>query len=159
MYKELAPTKPAPAVAFSVEDRDRIIAAFENDRRPGITYQHYAPFVKFLFWTGCRPCEAIGLRWGSIASDCSKIHFHESIVEVSGHLVRRMETKTRVSRWFSCTPKLQALLQSIRPESPAPDALVFPSPQGKAISETNFADRAWKTVLKSLMLNEKDGVK
>ena len=64
-----------------------------------MTYQHYAPFVKFLFWTGCRPCEPIGLRWDSVADDCSKVHFYESIVEVSGKKERREETKTSVRRW------------------------------------------------------------
>lgn len=159
MYKELEPTKPAPPISFSVEERDRIIAAFENDARSGINYQFYAPFVKFLFWTGCRPCEAIGLRWGSVTPDCSRVHFHESIVEVSGKLIRRKETKTGVKRWFTCTPRLQAMLRSIKPESPDPDALVFPSLKGGAISESNFGDRAWKTILTSLALHTKDGVK
>lgn len=159
MYKELEPTKPAPPMAFTVQERDQIIAAFEAHQGKGMNYQYYAPLVKFLFWTGCRPCEAIGLRWNSITRDCSRIHFHESIVEVSGKLVRRETTKTGVKRWFSCTPKLQALLQSIRPEAPNPDTLVFPSVKGGAIGETNFGDRAWKTVLTNLGMHEKDGVK
>jgi integrase len=123
MYKDLTPSKPAPPVAFSIEERDRIIKAFENDTRPGINYRHYAPFVKFLFWTGCRPCEAIGLRWGNVSPDCSRVHFCESIVEVSGRLERRYEDKTAVKRWFSCPPRLKELLQKIRPENFGPDDL------------------------------------
>ena len=99
------------------------------------------------------------MRWGSVTHDCSRIHFHESIVEVSGSLVRREETKTGVKRWFSCTPRLQALLQSIKSDSPDPTALVFPSPKGGAIRESNFSDRAWKSVLTKLELAEKDGIK
>lgn len=159
MYKDLEPTVPPPPIAFTVEERDRIIAAFETDTRPGSNYRHYASLAKFLFWTGCRPCEAVGLRWGSITLDGGRIHFHESIVEVSGRLERREETKTGVKRWFTCTPKLQNLLQSIRPIDPALDALVFPSPKDRAISETNFGDRAWKVILTSLGLNVKDGIK
>jgi integrase len=159
MYKELEPTRPVPAMAFTVEERDRIIKAFENDSRSGMNYRHYASLVKFLFWTGCRPCEAIGLRWGSITPDCSKIHFHESIVEVSGKLVRREETKTGVKRWFSCTSKLQALLQSIRPKEFNSESLVFPSPKGSAISVSNFSDRAWNRILNGLELAAKDGIK
>jgi integrase len=60
MYKELEATKPDPPMAFTVEERDRIISAFEHDSLSGIDYRHYAAFVKFLFWSGCRPCEAIG---------------------------------------------------------------------------------------------------
>jgi integrase len=159
MYREIEPTKPAHPVAFTVEERDRIIAAFENHQGKGSNYQHYAPLVKFLFWTGCRPCEAIGLRWGSVTADCSRIHFHESIVDVSGKLVRREETKTGVKRWFSCTPKLQQLLQSLKPERPQPDDLVFPSPKGGAIHPTNFKDRAWNKILTRLELDMKDSIK
>lgn len=57
MYVELEATIPDPPVAFTVEERDRIIAAFENHSGSGMT-QHYAPFVKFLFWTGYRLCDA-----------------------------------------------------------------------------------------------------
>lgn len=160
MYKTLRATQPNPPMAFSVEERDAIIAAFEQDKRKGINYRSYTPFVKFLFWTGCRPCEAIGLRWGSIAPDCSKIHFHESIVEVSGVLARRPETKTGVKRWFNCQgTRLQSLLLSIRPENPEPDALVFPSPRGGAIRENNFKDRAWDSILNALNLSAKNGIK
>jgi integrase len=159
MYREFEPTKPAQPIAFSVEERDRIIAAFEEHKGKGINYRHYTPLVKFLFWTGCRPCEAVGLRWGSVTKDCSRIHFHESIVEVSGKLVRREETKTGVKRWFSCTPKLQKLLRSIRPKDFQPDDLVFAAPKGGAIHETNFKDRAWNRILSCLELDVKDGVK
>lgn len=159
MYKELEASKASPPVAFSVEERDRIIQAFEAHCGKGINYQHYAPFVKFLFWTGCRPCEAIGLRWGSVTPDCNKVHFHESIVEVSGKLTRRDETKTGKSRWFSCYPKLQSLLVSIRPENPNPDDLVFPAPKGGGISETNLNQRGWSTVLAGLGLGQKEGIK
>jgi integrase len=159
MYKELEASKPNPPIAFTVEERDRIITAFETHQGKGINYRHYALFIKFLFWTGCRPCEAIGLRWGSVTEDCSRIHFHESIVEVSGKLTRREETKTGVNRWFSCTPKLQTLLESIRPEHPDPEALVFPSPKGSPIHETNLNDRGWNRILTSLDLAKKDGVK
>jgi len=159
MYKDLTPSKPAPPVAFSIEERDRIIKAFENDIRPGINYRHYAPFVKFLFWTGCRPCEAIGLRWGNVSPDCSRVHFCESIVEVSGRLERRYEDKTAVKRWFSCPPRLKELLQKIRPENFGPDDLVFPSPTGKAMVESNFSDRAWSKILEKVGLASKDGIK
>lgn len=158
MYMDLEATIPDPPVAFTVEERDRIIAAFENHEGSGITYQHYAPFVKFLFWTGCCPCEAVGLRWGSITANCSKIHFHESIVEVSGKMQRRTKTKTEVKRWFSCPLKLQELLLSIRPHKPNPEQLVFLGPKGAILRESSFSDRGWKRILTKLELIEKDGV-
>lgn len=45
--------------SFSEKEMNMIIKAFEEHP----TRSHYAPFVKFLFWTGCRTDEAIGLKW------------------------------------------------------------------------------------------------
>ena len=42
MYKELTPSKPPPPIAFSIEERDRIIKAFEDDKRPGMNYRYYS---------------------------------------------------------------------------------------------------------------------
>ena len=159
MYLDLSPTQPPPPMAFTMEERDRIIEAFETDSRPGMNYRHYAPFIKFLFWTGCRPCEAIGLRWGSVTPDCHRVHFHESIVEISGRLERRKEDKTNVKRWFSCPTRLKELLKSMRPEAPEVEELVFKSPKGKTITESNFSDRAWTKVLTQLGLEVKDNIK
>jgi len=158
MYLELEAPKPIPPMAFSAEERDRIIETFKNDSRKGINYRHYAPFVEFMFLTGCRPSEAIGLRWINITPDCGRIHFCESIVEVSGKLERRTETKTGIRRWFTCGERLQTLLQSIKPEVITDETLVFPSPKGKAIGLSNFNDRAWNTILNQLNLKIKDGV-
>jgi integrase len=159
MYQDLEATQPPPPMAFSIEERDQIIEAFETHHGKGRNYRSYTAFVKFLFWTGCRPCEAIGLRWGSVLPDCRKVHFHESIVEVSGKQVRRAETKTGVRRWFTCPEKLRQLLLEIRPGNPKADDLVFLSPKKGAIGETNFSDRAWSKILSSLKLGVKDGVK
>ncbi|GAB4364957.1 MAG: hypothetical protein Kow00121_01080 [Elainellaceae cyanobacterium] len=158
-YLELKPEKATPPMAFTPEERDRIIEAFKADNRKGMNYRHYAPFVEFLFLTGCRPCEAIGLRWINVSPDCSRIHFCESILELKGRLERRNETKTGVKRWFTCGARLQALLESIKPETITENTLVFPSPKGKAIGLSNFSDRAWGTVLGELGLQYRDGVK
>lgn len=158
LYLDLKEASPNPPVAFSVEERDKIIAAFERDQRSGANYQHYAPLVKFLFWTGCRPSEAAGLRWGAVQPDCSKIHFREAIVDVSGRLERRETDKTGVKRWFACSPKLQALLLEIRPKSPGKEDLVFQGPRGGKLSISNFSDRGWNAILTGLGLSEKDGI-
>jgi integrase len=48
--------RPKP---FSLEEIEKIIRAFRTDRY----YSHYADYVEFLFRTGCRTAEFIGLRW------------------------------------------------------------------------------------------------
>jgi integrase len=165
MYKDFELPKPKPPIAFTVEERDRIIQAFKDHKGNltkrgyvGFKYSYYAPLIEFLFLTGCRPCEAIGLRWRSVASNFSKIHFHESIVEINGKLVQRDEDKTGAKRWFPCPQKLQSLLQSIKPESCDPDSLVFPAikDKTKAINESNLNQGAWETILKQINLLYKE---
>lgn len=45
------------------------------------------------------------------------------------------------------------MLLSKRPTDHDPDGLVFPSPQGNAIDDCNFRNRAWKTVLTRLEID------
>jgi integrase len=60
--------------AFTKEQRDLIISAFENHER----FSHYSPLIRFLFWTGCRPGEAFALTWNDISDDCLKITIAKS---------------------------------------------------------------------------------
>jgi integrase len=49
---------------FSKQERDLIIQTFASDRY----YSYYTPYVQFLFFTGCRPSEAIALKWEQITN-------------------------------------------------------------------------------------------
>lgn len=120
---------------FTKEERNAIIEAFENDPY----YKHYANYVRFLFFTGCRTAEAIGLKWKHISKDFKKITFEETFVRGI-----RKGTKTNKNRTFPCNAQLQNFLKSIKPENCSPEALVFPSPEGKEIDDHNFLNRAWK---------------
>ncbi len=64
-----------------------------------------------------------------------------------------------MKRWFSCPQRPKELLQKIRPEDFGPDDLVFPSPTGKAMVESNFSDRTWSKILEKVGLASKDGIK
>lgn len=133
------PKRPEKEKPFSDAEIKAIIQAFENDRY----YSHYTPFVKFLFQTGCRISEAIGLRWKHVGHNFAFVEFCESLTRGE-----RRGTKTGVSRRIPCNDKLRELLASIKPENPNPDDLVFPSPRtGQGIDDHNFSQRAWKRVL------------
>ena len=124
---------------FTKHEQDIIIAAFEQD------CPHYAPFTKFLFWTGCRPSEAIGLQWKHIAPDLSEITFSEAVVEKN-----RKDTKTHTTRKFPCNAKLKSLLADIKiSESTGKglEGLVFLSPKGCAVDGHNFLNREWQEIL------------
>ncbi|BAY12997.1 phage integrase [Calothrix sp. NIES-2098] len=141
--------------AFTEEEREQIIEAFKNHRGnwngrgyTGISYAHYASFVEFLFLTGCRPSEAIGLQWKHISEDCGFIRFEGSVTTSGNGIPTRVEgSKNNKKRQFSCSERLRKLLVSIKPENPNPESLVFPSPQGKVITYNNFCNNAWDRIV------------
>ena len=131
---------------FSAKDRDRIITAFEMNQY----YSHYAAFVAFLFNTGCRPSEAIALQWKHINHDITRLSFAQAAIQTAGGRKIRSGLKTQESRTFPINAKVTELLESIKPEDCAPEALVFPSPRGGLIDFHNFRNRAWVSILESL---------
>jgi integrase len=99
-----------PPIAFTADERDRILAHLYMKA----DYVEVGQFVEFLFLTGCRPCEAVGLIWGQIEQDFSSIYFDRSIVPAKGVWHRRDTTKTKRARIFPCNTRLQRLLQRIK---------------------------------------------
>ena len=120
---------------FTATERDAIIKAFEEHPH----YRHYANFVKFLFLTGARTSEAIGLRWAHVNQQCTMITFQEALTKGV-----RKDTKTGKSRRFPCGDVLQSLLLSIRPDNYQPDDLVFLNSDGRPIKAASFTHNAWK---------------
>ncbi len=141
---------------FSSGERDAIIAALENNtyssKYSPFSHSYYAPYVNFLFMTGCRPEEAVALQWKHITIDCTKINFIEAIPCDTGI---RGATKNKKTRIFPCNPKLQSFLQRIKPEKLLPDLLVFPSPRGQILDRHNFSNRIWKPVIEALVKEQK----
>lgn len=137
------PPKQMPK-PFSKEEIGAIIQAFRSDRY----YHHYADYVEFLFRTGCRTGEAIGLRWKHLSENCSSVWIGESLSRGV-----RKATKTNRARTIALTAKLQAMLLARRPASWDPDGLVFTSTKGGAIDDHNFRNRAWKTVITYLEID------
>jgi integrase len=126
---------------FNKSEQEQIITAFERNRY----YSYYMNYVRFLFMTGCRTSEAIGLTWGHINSNLTLITFCEAVVEGN-----RKDTKTHKSRKFPINQSLKELLVSIKPSNPNADTPVFKAPKGGLIDAHNFLNRAWKTVLSEL---------
>ena len=144
--------KPPP---FTLEEIRTIIAGFEKDKY----YAHYLGYVRFLFMTGCRTSEAIGLQWKHISKNCSEITFMEASVRKDTGTGRlRKSTKTNRTRKFPCNKELQKLLRSIRPKDYNLDQLVFPSPSGKSMDATNFLNRPWTKVLGKCGMTKENGL-
>ncbi|HEY9646593.1 MAG TPA: site-specific integrase [Chroococcidiopsis sp.] len=138
-------TKPASDkawAAFSIEERDRIIEEFDR------AAPFYAPWVKFLFWTGCRPEEAAALTWAHIAADGSEILFQDA-VPVDTKI--RQTTKSRKTTRFPCNRRLQLLLQVLRPSPMNREALVFTGVEGGYFDYKNFQTRHWRPTINGLV--------
>lgn len=140
--------------AFTSDERAAIIEAFETD------HPFYAPWVKFLFLSGCRPEEASALRWGDVASDFSEILINKALP-----VDTRIEqpTKTYRSTRFPCNAQMKLLLQELwdknysdglSPEDFSRSWLI-PSVKGKPFDYKNFQSRYWKPVVEQLVRDRK----
>jgi integrase len=58
------PPRPRPK-PFTRDEMMMILETFREDK----SFSHYGDFVEFLFGTGCRTGEAIGLRWKHVNED------------------------------------------------------------------------------------------
>ena len=129
------------AKPFTQDEIRAIIEAFKADPH----YKHYTPYVQFIFATGARTGESIGLCWKHISDDFSSIWIGESLTKRV-----RKTTKTNKARFIPVSDELKEILQSIKPENVKPDQPVFLTRQGNPIDEHNFSQRAWKTILDRL---------
>lgn len=140
--------------SFTKEEKDAIINAFENNiyssKFAPVSHSYYAPYVNLLFFTGCRPEEAIALKWQHIQGNI--IVFSEA---VATHLKIRKTTKTDVIRWIPINAQLQSLLDDIKPQNITSETLVIPAINGREIDAHNFLNRIWKPVLTNLVKDRK----
>lgn len=132
--------KPKP---FTTEEVRRIIEAFRNNHY----YSYYTPYVEFLFGTGCRPSELIGLQWKHISKDFKTLWIGSTLVRGE-----RKSTKTNKDRTLVLTTRLREILMGLKQKTSKPEDLVFQSPNGKALRDPEFCRRAWRTILAELGL-------
>ncbi len=132
---KVPPTQPPHP--FTKEEIIAILEVFKQ------YYAHYHPYVFFLFSTGVRTAEAIGLRWGHISANFTSIWIGESLSKG-----QRKPTKTNKARTIPIPLKLQEVLKSLKPKNAASDSLVFTSMHGGAIDVDNFTKRYWEPVLR-----------
>jgi integrase len=145
--------RPLPK-PFSSEEVRAIIKWFENHKY----YSNYADYVKFLFLTGTRTGEAIGLQWKHIDFDRNLMFIYESLGRDQGNSAKRIRktTKNQQLREFPLSNSLLELLKSRYSSSKKSiKALVFPSPEDKAIDDHNFSQRIWKKCLKELKIEHR----
>lgn len=142
---------------FTQTEIQTILDAFKTNRfcSKSSRYPHsfYYPFLYFLFKTGCRPAEVIGLRVSSIDFSRKLVIIREAMartVKGTHAAVRiRKETKTGVERMIPLTDDLYELLKPIV-SSKQKDDLVFLSFNGLPIDDRMFQKRVFKPTLSKL---------
>lgn len=129
---------------FTKEEVLQILKAFETNSHSRFTGKHsqYYPFLKFCWLTGCRPSEAVALKWSNILFAKQKIRFSEGEIIASGKRVKKKGTKTKAYRFFPINTELKELLDSL----PKGDEYVFVRDDGTPIN-THTLNGIWKRLL------------
>ncbi|NJK73960.1 MAG: site-specific integrase [Oscillatoriales cyanobacterium RU_3_3] len=123
---------------FGSSERDAVINAFEESK----LYNYYAPLVKFLFFTGCRPSEAIALQWKHVGDRF--IIFEQAITIGPEGLTLKDGLKTQLHRRFPINAQLREILESIEPKDWKSDSFIFRSKTGKIVDFGDFLNHAWR---------------
>lgn len=143
---------------FTKSEMEIIIEALRSDRCNSkcSAYSHsgYADYVEFLFLSGCRPSEAIGLQRKHIdfykneLIICDSLSRGNSGQSNSSGRVRK-DTKTHNIRYLTLTDRMRNLLLK-RCDQLGNESLVFTSPKGNPIDDRTFNRRVWKPLLAKL---------
>jgi integrase len=140
-----------------------LLDAIKNDTYcpPASNFKHsfYYPFLAFIFFTGVRNAEAIGLRVKHVDLDNKRVEISEAYartIKGSNHSARVQKgTKTENSRYLPLTDELiELLLAQVRGKQA--NDFVFHSPKSKSIDDRMLQRRVLKPVLKKLGLEDRD---
>ena len=91
----------------------------------------YKPLVQFLFLTGCRPSEGIGLTWECVKED--SIVLGKSITRKGGKVIYSDTSKNNKVRSFPMYPALKVFLEGLPVKE---SGLVFTNSKGESIDYT-----------------------
>lgn len=161
-HKKFKKTFQSTRKPLTTDEIRKILAAFKNDtycpKYSPVKHSFYYPFIYFLFKTGVRNAEAIGLRVGNIDKENKQIHIKEVLARSlngTSSLQRiRKETKNGKERILPLTEDLAKVLFPVI-KGKSKDDLVFNSPTGVAIDDNNFSSRIFKKILKDLGIEER----
>ncbi|AMV20393.1 Putative prophage phiRv2 integrase [Planctomyces sp. SH-PL14] len=143
------PSMPRPTIIpFTVEEVQRILASVRNDRL-------YALFV-MSFFCGLRQGELFALQWKDINWDDKTISVTRQRSEVAGVIHEREPKTTAGKRTIGlseiCLDALHERRQLAVREKQAANPWVFIGERGKPLRRSNFGNRMWKPLLKTLGL-------
>lgn len=150
-------------VPLSEEEILKLLKAVKNDTfcpaASQFKHSHYYPFLYFMFLTGVRNAEAIGLRVKHVDLANNQIEISETFARTlkgSNHAARiNKGTKMDNARFLPLSEELRTLLTPLLANK-ADDSFVFQSPKGLSIDDRMLQRRVLRPVLKELGLKKKD---
>jgi integrase len=122
---------------FTAEERDLIVEYFK--KHP--VYNHYTNLVKFLFFTGCRPSEAIALQAKHIFED--HILFEQKLTRDKEEKIEK-GLKRQKFRRFPINHQLKQILTDVGAYSKSKNDFLFLHKSGKLINFDYFSQKIWK---------------
>jgi integrase len=126
---------------FTPEERNAIVAAARR-RVSVVGHSRWYVYTAFLAYTGCRPSEAMALRWANIDVEERWIRF-----VASSSKGRRGTGKNRKAwREVPMAAKLAGILGFLPRRGD--DELVFTKPNGGPMDERYFIKKVWPAILK-----------
>jgi integrase len=137
---------------FKVAEVYRIIDALKTDEYSRFkgTHSQYWRYVTFLWLTGCRPSEAIAMKWENVDLNKKQVKFCEGQINASGTIVKKKGTKTAPSRVFPINDELHTLLISL-PSGNRQKGYVFTNKLGNAISQQAL-NGVWRGLLDKMCI-------
>jgi integrase len=141
----------ATAKPFSASQRDQLLAYMLQHEH----YSYYYAITLFMFHTGCRPCEAVGLQWQDVDLERKQLTLGRSVVYLSnGTTQERAVSKTGGTRVFPFNKALSELFYLpggiSTDEGSKP---VFPAKSGGYLKFDNYRRRAWKNCVTDIALD------
>ena len=143
---------------FSIEELRLILEAVGTDKFCPLASQykhsHYAPFLKFMIYTGVRNAEAVGLTVDRVDFKNGIITIDQAFARTSKgtHAGARVmkDTKTGNTRYLPMPEELE--LYEPHSSQQDPTQFVFLSPRGLPIDDRMFQRRVFRPVLEKLGL-------
>ncbi len=153
LRNKIAPDRIKP---FSSEEISKILEALDSNRFVGsrnqFKHSYYSSFVRFLFITGCRLGEAIGLTWDCVDFETKTVVIKQALGRdlAAGQGTARKILKPTKTGAVHYIPMNEALFDLLKAHESPKEGYVFPGYKGGYISVSSFRRGAWKDVLEGL---------
>ncbi|MGB3403365.1 MAG: tyrosine-type recombinase/integrase [Microcoleaceae cyanobacterium] len=129
--------------SFTLQERNAIISHYKSHSQ----YSHYALFVAFCFFVGCRPSEAIALQRENISPDLKQVTFTHAVVNGEQGRQRIKGLKTQEKRPIHTSQSARQVLKEAL--SCSTSKIVFPGVKGGLLGYKAFR-QSWRIILAEL---------